>query len=57
MGAGISSYQWQQKNTLKMPEELWSKVRDVIISINNYLNSYDEKYIKIKFNSIVNLPF
>ena len=57
MGAGISSYQWQQKNTLKMLEELWSKVRDVIISINNYLNSYDEKYIKIKFNSIVNLPF
>ena len=57
MGDGISSYQWQQKNTLKMLEELWSKVRDVIISINNYLNSYDEKYIKIKFNSIVNLPF
>ena len=57
MGAGISSYQWQQKNTLKMLEELWSKVRDVIISINNYLNSYDEKYIQIKFNSIVNLPF
>ena len=32
-------------------EELWSKIRDLIRSINKMSDGYHEKYMKIKFNS------
>ena len=35
----------------KKKEELWSKIRDLIRSITKNSDHYDEKYIKIKFNS------
>ena len=38
------------KDTLKTYEELWNKIRDLIRSITNNSDDYDEKYIKIKFN-------
>ena len=39
------------KDTLKKYKELWDKIRDLIRSITNKFDSYDEKYMKIKFNS------
>ena len=44
------------KETLEMYEKLWEKIKDPIISITNRSGSYDEKYMKIKFNSDVHLP-
>ena len=41
----------ESKDTLKKHEELWSKIRDLITSKTNNSDDYDEKYIKIKFNS------
>ena len=41
----------ESKEKLKKYEELWSKVRDLIRSITEYSDDYDEKYMKIKFNS------
>ena len=44
----------ESKDTLKKYEELWSKIKDLIRSITNSLHNtvnFDEKYIKIKFNS------
>ena len=32
-------------------EELWSTIRDLIRSITKNSDDYDEKYLKIKFNS------
>ena len=48
----------ENKDTLKRYEELWSKIRDLIISITNCLHNSnlnnsvnnDEKYMKIKLN-------
>ena len=37
-------------------DELWSKIRDLIRLITNNSDDYDEKYIKIKFNSDDDLP-
>ena len=37
-------------------EELWSKIRYLIRSITKNLDNYDEKYMKIKFNSDNELP-
>ena len=31
--------------------ELWSKIKDLIRSITKISDEYDEKYMKIKFNS------
>ena len=44
------------KDTLKTYEELWNKIRDLIRSITNNSDDYDEKYIKIKFNLNDDLP-
>ena len=44
------------KETLKKYEELWSKIRDLIRSITNNSDDYDEKYMKMKFNSDDDLP-
>ena len=38
-------------NERKKKKELWSKIRDLIRSITKNSDHYDEKYIKIKFNS------
>ena len=41
----------ESKDTLKKCKEMWSKVRDLIRSITNNSEDYDEKYMKIKSNS------
>ena len=46
----------ESKDTLKKYEELWNKIRDLIRSVTNNSDNYDEKYIKIKLNSGINLP-
>ena len=38
------------KDTLKKYEELWDKITDLIRSVTNNLNNYNEKYMKTKFN-------
>ena len=40
----------------KKYEELWAKIRDVIRSKFNNSDDYNEKYMKIKFNSDDGLP-
>ena len=37
-------------------EELWSKIRDLIRSMTENSDDYDEKYMKIKFSSDDELP-
>ena len=44
----------EEKN--KKYEELWSKIKDLIRSITKNSDDYDEKYMKIKFNSDDELP-
>ena len=39
------------KNTLKIYEQLWNKFIDLIRSITNNSDNYDQKYTKIKLNS------
>ena len=46
----------ERKDTVKIYEELWNKIRDLIRSVNNNSDNYDEKYMKIKFNSEDDLP-
>ena len=41
----------ESKEIIKKYEELWSKIKNQIKAITNNSNDYDEKYIKIKFNS------
>ena len=41
---------------IKKYEELWIKIRDLIRSITKNSDYYDEKYMKIKFNSDDKLP-
>ena len=40
----------------KKYEELWSKIKDLIRSITKNSDDYNEKYMKIKFNSDEELP-
>ena len=35
---------------------MWKNVKDLIKSINNHSGKYDEKYMKVKFNSDDDLP-
>ena len=44
------------KEIIKIFEELWSKIRDLIRSITKNSDDYDEKYMKIRFDSDDNLP-
>ena len=39
------------KDKLKIYDELWNKIGDLIRSITNNSDNYDEKYLKIKLNS------
>ena len=44
------------KEKIKKYEELWVKIRDLIRSITKNSYDYDEKYRKIKFDSVDELP-
>ena len=44
------------KKKFKKHEELWSKIRDIIRSINKNSDDYHEKYKKNEFNSNDKLP-
>ena len=44
------------KEKIKKYEELWSKIRDLIRSITKNSDDYDQKYMKIKFDSDDDLP-
>ena len=46
----------ESKEKIKKYEELWIKIGDLIRSITKKLDDYDEKYMKIKFNSNDELP-
>ena len=46
----------EREEKTKKCEELWIKIRDLIRSITKNSNDYDEKYMKIKFNSDNELP-
>ena len=39
------------KERIKKYEELWIKIRDLIRLITKNSDDYDEKYMKMKFNS------
>ena len=41
---------------IKKYEELWSKIRGLIRSITKKSDNFDEKYLKIKFDSDDDLP-
>ena len=43
------------KDLLRKYKELWNKIKDLIRSITNNSDKYDEKCMKIKFNSDNNL--
>ena len=46
----------ESKEEIKEYEERWDKIRDLIRSINKNSDDYDERYMKIKFNSDDDLP-
>ena len=46
----------ESKEIILKNEELWSKIRDLIKSISENSDDYDEKYMEIKFNSDDKLP-
>ena len=47
----------ESKEKIKKYEKLLIKIRDLIRSITKNLDDYDEKYMKIKFDSDGNLSF
>ena len=46
----------ESKEKIKKYEELWSKIRYIIRSMTKNSDDYDEKYMKVKFNSDDELP-
>ena len=46
----------KSRDKLKENENILRKVQDLIRSINNNSENYDEKFVKIKFNSDNDLP-
>ena len=46
----------ESKEKNKKYDEMWSKIRDLRRSINKSSDDYDEKYMRIKFNSDDKLP-
>ena len=45
----------ESEGKIKKYEKLWIKIRDLIRSVTNKSDDYDEKYMKTKFNSDDNL--
>ena len=46
----------ENKEKIKKHEEMWIKIRDLIRSATKKSDDYDEKYIKMKFDSDDELP-
>ena len=46
----------ESKEKIKKYEELWIKIKDLMRSITKKSDDYDQKYMKIKFNSDDELP-
>ena len=46
----------ESKEKIKRYDKLWSKIIDLIRSITTNSDDFDEKYMKIKFNSDDKLP-
>ena len=46
----------ESEDKIKKYEELWIKNRDLIRPVTKKLDDYDEKYMKIKFETNDNLP-
>ena len=46
----------ESKDTIKKYEELWNKIRDLIRSMTNNSENFEEKYRKMKLNSDYDLP-
>ena len=46
----------ESKEKIKKHEELWIKIKDLIRSVTENSDDYDENYTKIKFNSDDKLP-
>ena len=46
----------ENKDILTKYEELWKKIKYLLRSVTNNLHDYDEKYMKIRFNSDNYLP-
>ena len=46
----------EKKEIIKKYEKLWGKIRDLIRLITRNSEDYDEKYMKIKFNSNDEVP-
>ena len=46
----------ESKEKIKKYKEGWSKIRDLIKSITKNSDNYDQKYMKINFNSDGDLP-
>ena len=46
----------ESKEKIKKCEELWIKIKDLMRSITKKSDDYDQKYMKIKFNSDDELP-
>ena len=46
----------ESKEKIKKYEELWGKTRDLIKSVTKKSDDYDEKYMKIQFDSDNELP-
>ena len=46
----------ESKEKIKKYEEIWDKIRDLIRSHTKKSDDYDEKYMKINFNSDDGLP-
>ena len=50
----VSTYESKEK--IEKYEERWIKIRDLIRLITKNADDYDEKYLKVKFNSDDELP-
>ena len=46
----------RNKKALQKYTELWDRIKNLIEKINDIPGDYDEKYMKIKFNSDDDLP-
>ena len=46
----------ENRDKLKEYEKIWRKVKDIIRSTYNNPDDYDEKYIKLKFNLVDDVP-